>query len=323
MTVQACILKPSGPFHLGEREGLREGSAVFFHSDTLFSALCHSLLLLYGKQRLEEFLAAESKIDAPVLLSSAYPRWREQFYFPVPRTLLPKDKAAKRVLFLPQPVFEHALAGPLTDADWQTGIPFPRRGDGKSEGQSAPWLVEDVPKVTLSRLTGTSGQGGFYHVGLVYYEDDADLFFLLRFRGDEWRKQVEAAIRLMCDEGIGGYRTVGKGRFEQPSWRTLELMVPDKVKASVLLSLYYPAVGEEPGLSDGWYELASRKGYVFSPETRSMRRKQVTMYAEGSVFTGTMRTGRLADVTPESAAPHSVYRCGLAFSVPCKGGVNA
>ena len=37
------------------------------------------------------------------------------------------------------------------------------------------------------------------------------LFFLMDFASEEWKPKVEAAVRLMCDEGIGGYRSVGKG----------------------------------------------------------------------------------------------------------------
>ncbi len=315
MTFTACILKPRGPFHIGEREGMREGSEVFIHSDTLFSALCHSLLLLYGRAELERFLEAQQGPDPPLVLSSAFPRWQGRYYFPVPRHYFPKGEKAKqvkRLRFIEQPAFEKLLAGPL---DEDKLIPY---------GLPASAVVlEDVPRVTVSRTGGTATEeGGFYHVGLVYYTKDADLFFLVDFRSAEWEPKVKAAIRLMCDEGIGGYRTVGKGQFEPPDLdQTVSLNLPAQAGGSLLLSLYYPADRERTGLGDGWYDLAPRKGYVYSPDTRSLRRKSVMLFAEGSVFPGTDRKGMLVDVTPGNADQlglgHRVFRNGLAFTVPC------
>jgi CRISPR-associated protein Csm4 len=304
----ACILKPRGPFHVGEREGMREGSGVFIHSDTLFSALCHSYLLLYGKADLERFLAAENGVDPPLVLSSAFPYWKGKYYFPVPRSFTPRDKEAKKLRFIEQSAFEALLVEPLPD--------------GKLVPHGLPAGVietDDVPKVTVSRTGGSAtDEGGFYHVGLTFYKD-ASLYFLARYGIDESRRKVEAAMRLMCDEGIGGYRTVGKGQFEQPDFsQKVSMDEPESPNAGLMLSLYYPNETESQGLPDGFYDLVPRRGYVFSPTTRSLRRKEVSMFSEGAVFPGSGRTGKLVDVTPDGFNDHLVYRCGLAFTIPCK-----
>jgi len=313
----ACILKPRGPFHVGVREGMREGSETFVHSDTLFSAFCHSLLLLYGREKLEQFLAAENNADPPLVLSSAFPYWKGRYYFPVPRNQLAENKEQKRIQFVAQAEFERLLnGGKLNDGSLAAGIP------GKN---GTPWATDDVPKVTVSRTGGSAtDEGGFYHVGLVHYDKDADLFFLVDFRSAEWEPKLRAAIRLMCDEGIGGYRSIGKGRFEQPRFTTVTLETPADADATIMLSLYYPAGAEATSLADGWFDLIPRKGYVFSPDTRSLRRKELLMFAEGSVLPGDSRKGLLVDVTPDNANQlglgHRVFRNGLAFCVPCKGG---
>ena len=303
----ACILKPRGPFHVGEREGMREGSGVFIHSDTLFSALCHSYLLLYGKAELECFLAAENGADPPLVLSSAFPYWKGKHYFPVPRNFTPRDKEAKKLRFIEQSAFEALLVEPLPHGKL---IPY-----GLPAGVIE---TDDVAKVTVSRTGGSAtDEGGFYHVGLTFYKD-ASLYSLARYGTDDSRMKVEAAMRLMCDEGIGGYRTVGKGQFEQPDFSQKVLMdEPESPDACLTLSLYYPTEVESHGLSKGFYDLVPRRGYVYSPVTRSLRRKEVSMFSEGSVFPGNGRTGKLADVTPDDFNDHLVYRCGLAFSIPC------
>jgi CRISPR-associated protein Csm4 len=304
----ACILKPRGPFHVGEREGMREGSGVFIHSDTLFSALCHSYLLLYGRTELEILLAAENGSEPPLVLSSAFPYWNGKYYFPVPRNFTPMDKEARKLRFIEQSAFEALLAEPLPDGKLITyGLPT--------------GIIEtgDVPKVTVSRTGGSAtDEGGFYHVGLTFYKD-ASLYFLVRYGTDESRRTVEAAMRLMCDEGIGGYRTVGKGQFEQPDFsQRVSIAEPESPDAGLMLSLYYPKEAESQGLPDGSYDLVPRRGYVFSPTTRSLRRKEVSMFSEGAVFPGNGRTGMLVDVTPDGFNDHFVYRCGLAFTVSCK-----
>jgi len=304
----ACIIKPRGPFHVGEREGMREGSGTFIHSDTLFSALCHSYLLLYGKTELERFLAAENGADPPLVLSSAFPYWKGKYYFPVPRNFTPRDKEAKKLRFIEQSAFETLLIERLPDDKLiPSGLPT-----GVIE-------TEDVPKVTVSRTGGNAtDEGGFYHVGLTFYKD-ASLFFLARHGTDDSRRNTEAAMRLMCDEGIGGYRTVGKGQFVQPDFsQKVSMDEPASPNAGLMLSLYYPSETESQGLVDGFYDLVPRRGYVFSPATRSLRRKEVSMFSEGAVFPCSGRAGKLVDVTPDGFTDHFVYRCGLAFTIPCK-----
>lgn len=310
MNLTACILKPRGPLHLGEREGMREGSTAHIHSDTLFSALCHCLLLLYGKEALERFLAAEQGTSPPLRISSAFPYWKEQYYFPVPRNLVASDKETKRVRFVPKSAFERLLAGETPSDLSLQGIP---RKD------ACPWRFEDVPKVTLSRLNNhPTKEGGFYHVGLVFYEQDAELFFLMDLTSAEWKPKVEAAVRLMCDEGIGGYRSAGKGGFEQPRFERISAATPENPDGWLSLSLYHPKGDELNGLSDGYYDLLTRSGYVFSPECGNLRRKTVRMFAEGSIFPGGARAGGMADVTPEAFKDHRVYRYGLGLGLPCK-----
>ncbi|MEO0025997.1 MAG: type III-A CRISPR-associated RAMP protein Csm4 [candidate division WOR-3 bacterium] len=305
-TLNACILKPKGPLHLGQREGMREGTETVIHSDTLFSALCHSFLLLYGRAELERFLAAFGSTP-PLLISSAYYHCQDRFYFPVPHNQIPVGKEQKKIRFVMQSEFEKLLAGKALDEETvQAKLP---------EGVIT---TDDVPRVTVSRLTGTAAEeGGFYHLGQVWLQNAA--FFFLYEVKPEWKEKFEATVRLMCDEGVGGYRTVGKGQFYPPEFRQIELNLPSSADAELLLSLYYPAEGETARLAEGWYQLIFRRGYVYSPDNRSWRRKAVGMFAEGSVFPGGNHRGMLVDVTPDRVLlPHPVYRYGVAFTLPCR-----
>jgi len=309
-TFAVCLLKPKGPLHLGEREGMREGTETFVHSDTIFSALCHSLYLLYGHQRLEQFLALCQSDSAPLRLSSAFifigDDKSRQFYLPVPRNQIPRKKEEKKIQFVEKEEWERLLAGKGINEDTQ-----------RFKLPESKIKHEDVPGVSISRLTGTvQKEGGFFHTGLVWLKD-AGLFFLYDVHPD-WQLAFESAIRVMCDEGIGGYRSVGKGCFYQPEFSQMEMELPKGGNGEIMLSLYYPHNTEVADIHLGYYELLERKGYVYSPANRSYRRKVVSLFAEGSVFPNNNRKGRLVDVTPESVAmPHRVYRNGLAFALPC------
>ena len=103
----------------------------------------------------------------------------------------------------------------------------------------------------------------------------------------------------MCDEGIGGYRSAGKGCFEQPRLEDVVIAVPEKPDGWLSLSLFHPTGTELDGLGDGFYDLLTRSGYVYSPDNRSLRRKTVRMFDEGSVFPTPERRGELVDVTPD------------------------
>lgn len=305
VTFSVCILKPKGPLHLGQREGMREGTETIIHSDTLFSAFCHSFLLLYGRQALEDLLSS-FQTDPPIRLSSAFYFHQGRYYFPVSLNQLPQDKDQKKIRLVEKKEFENLLAGkPIDEATASYKLP-----DGAIK-------THDVPKVTVARLTGTAAEeGGFYHLGQVWLKDTA--FFFIYNVHPNWDEKFKGAVRLMCDEGVGGYRAIGKGQFEQPEFRQIDVQSPPNSDAQIMLSLYYPAPDETAGLADGYYQLLPRRGYVFSPENRSYRRKTVLLFAEGSVFPGVTRKGMLIDVTPENVPlNHRVYRYGLAFALPC------
>lgn len=308
---QACLLKPKSPFHLGVREGMREGSETIIHSDTLFSALCHSFYLLYGGEKLEELLEQSRSPTPPLKVSSAF-IFTEQgnnrhFFFPTPRNQIPQDKEQKKIQFVEQSEWEKLLRGKKIDE---------HTGNLQQLLRSAIHH-DEVPMVTINRMTGTvRAEGGFFHTGLCWLKD-AGFFFLYQVT-DEWRDKFIAAVRLLCDEGIGGYRSVGKGFFYQPEFRSIELNTPDNYDAELMLSLYYPDENESRNLQLGFYELIERKGYIYSPAIRTYRRKEVSLFAEGSVFPGRDRKGMLIDVTPDGKPePHPVYRNGLAFTIPC------
>ncbi len=309
MNLLICKLKPKSPLHLGERESFREGTEVFVHSDTLFSTFCHGYLLLYGREKLEELLKKFLDRNLTFVISSAFPFWNDKLYFPIPENQIPKNKELKKKLFIEKSGFEKLLSGKRVE-EIENIIEFIPNKNNKR-----PYVTTDVPRVGLSRLTNHPGEN-FFHFGEVIYKENAGLFFLYDLKDKSIEKQFHTTFRLLADEGIGGDRTLGKGLFNEPEFSNVDINVPSNNSGIVTLSLFLPTQDELNDIGESYYQLISRRGYIYSPQCQSLRRKSVRMFKEGAVFT-TNKKGRIVDVTPEIFKEHRIYRYGLAFTLPC------
>lgn len=314
-------LKPKSFLHLGERDGWLEGTKIHIPSDTIFSALCHCHLLLYGE--VDSFIQAFQS-DPPFLISSAFPYWDDQYYFPLPKNQLVREKDLKKVNFVNLSLLMRLLQGEtLVDLKDEVSMSeelscLPRIDKrDKPEEDLVPWKVEDVPRVSLSRFSNHPGEN-FFHFGQVHFVDKAGLFVLIKFNDRSWEPKVKALFNLLADEGVGGDRTAGKGLFYPPEFDHLFIPEISEANAVYAVSTYFPRDEELVGLERGFYELEVRKGYIFSPQNRSYRRRSLRLFSEGSIFPDTNRKGALVDITPEIFTAHRVYRYGFLFSFPCK-----
>ncbi|MEO0416477.1 MAG: type III-A CRISPR-associated RAMP protein Csm4, partial [Verrucomicrobiota bacterium] len=203
----------------------------------------------------------------------------------------------------------------------------------------------ELPKVSIDRTTRATN---FYHTGLIQFawepqmnlesyaetqvrnrstvKNLAGLYFLLHFPTEDPKLEPELrmALELLGEEGMGGERSSGAGRFEVMSWEALPPKWQSVVEFSdgnhhSLMSLFWQHPLPKEYLEDSArYTLQERGGWISSPTGRQLRRKKVYMFAEGSVFPH-IPNGHLADVTPgQFRGGHSVYRSGVALSIPVK-----
>ena len=182
------------------------------------------------------------------------------------------------------------------------------------------WRQASIPRVTLDR--GNAGSM-IYLSGRVSFNDGCGLWLGVRYRQDGWQERLEDVLRHLGDRGIGGERTDGYGSFTLtappafgPAW--LKEAETEAAGYRLLLSRFIPREPEVDALRDGQaaYHLATVGGWLGSPARAPLRRKRITMVAEGSVLPGPL-TGRLADVRPDvMSRDHPVYRSGLALTLP-------
>ena len=320
MRYTICTLKLKSSFHAGEREQWLEGSDTFIHSDTLFSALCNACLLMYGACELSDMLEMFNADSPPFLLSSAFPCWNGEYYFPVPLNQQSGAKKIKRIEFVASGGLARLLNGDSLQTIINTTTVIPSL---KSNAEDAfPWVLENTPRVGLSRFSNHPGEN-YFHFGQVFYRENAGLFFMIDIKNPEYEKKIISTIRLMADEGIGGDRTCGKGHMYQPVFSQLD--VPDIPNADgvYMVSLYFPEESALQSINNSYYTLIERKGYIYSPAGKSMRRKSVRLFSEGSVFPGaTNHKGMLVNVKPDAFISHDVFRYGIAFGLPCRLEVN-
>lgn len=329
--------------HFGEVGIGLEQTGERVRSDTLFSALVNSYARLFGGEAVGEFL--QEFVDSPpVRLSSTFIYHQQDkeitYYLPKPLKFphkYPQDddlsffKNYKKIKYLPLSVWKK----------WYQGNGFEKsdRLELESSAQETTgslqkagvfnygktYQIHQLPKVGIDRTTAASN---FYHTGLVKFQSKdsvSGLYFLLHFpqKNEDLEKKIYAALHLLGEEGIGGERSSGAGRFDIAYWKNLSedwLKIINFKNGTdhTSLSLFWDDQIKEEFLDDSSYELIERGGWIGSGFSgRQLRRKKVQMFAEGSVFKQPP-SGKLADVTPTGFNTHNIYRSGISLSLPIK-----
>lgn len=320
-----------------------EATSLLAPSDTIFAALCITLRELYGSQRLEHFLGrfptqSHPRREPPFLLSAGFPyAGTVRFY---PRPLLPvpgleKEPAEQKRQKKISLISEEVLRGWVTGGDLRqhydeanllhsgrVWVTAQERGALASRfldtdtGDVRMWAIGDVSRVTVDRISSASS---VYQVGQVRFAPGAGLYVLIAWRDDAWRDRFWELLQVLGDAGIGGERSSGHGLFTPLEPQSVYLPDLDGADRWMTLSLCWPLPGQETILhGQTAYRLEMRRGWMGSPDNRSLRRKLVTMLAPGSVLhtlPGQTVYGGLADVTPEVFETHAVWRYGLALPV--------
>lgn len=322
MTLDIFKLSFTSPLHLSKGKlETYESSEDVLHSDTLKSALFVTALQLYGDSVLEEDFFGQFQV------SSAFPYADDAFYFPKPYSFNPSNKPEirkdlKKIRYVRRDYFERILAG-------EKKLPETELIDTSDPDI---WKSDNTQRVVIDRV---NSQGVPFYLEKLYpvQSENRGLYFIVRAKDAALLDRLEWVARLLGENGIGLQRGLGNGCFEVKRGR-LELNLPDNANASVSLSLYRPIEGEinTPMLESGFYDFMQRGGWIASPEQdehRSIRKKSVYMFKEGSVFgfqenpaALTLR-GEKVDITPDNKKlpfplKHEIWRDGSGLFLPIR-----
>lgn len=283
-------------------------SQMHFRADTLFSALCHTVVQLDGEAGLNRLVQLAS--SGALLLSDSMP-WREnRFYLPKPIYApqavaeIPgeKRKALKKLAWIP---VEHF---PGFCAALQNGT--------FADVPAAAFGTEvDAVKAAVPEREDTLP----YPVGLYRFFDGCGLYFLLGCENPADGEWLASRIRALGFSGIGGKTSAGFGKFEikvsvflnkaeekQAKWLYRALSTP--ASKFMLLTSSLPKDDElDTAMQNACYQLVRRAGFVASNALSDGMRKKQTQYffSAGSVLE-TRFAGDVYQVGP--GHPHPVYR---------------
>ena len=266
-----------------------------YRSDTLWGLLCWGIRIVYGKDRLEEYLDSCQQNKPEFIISSTFPfeqKDGEKTCF-FPRPILPpfqqekdsensskKDEAfsikdrkkLKKVNLLPQDFFLRLLRGEVFGQQLRSELL------GIQKQHPVPQMGRvHVTHNTIDRQLG----GGTFKpegkAGLLFHTEDrfvlpddksvdengdskkvrAGLFFLLSYHQEADYNFLEPVFTLLADIGMGGDRSIGKGffNFETQTLPDTYLKGHPKANGHVLLSLCYPLKWEAQSLDQNASDL--------------------------------------------------------------------
>lgn len=328
-------LRPTGPWRIAGDSGRQDDLSPIFPSDRVFSAVVQALA---PSGERDAFLAATAGAASPaVRFSSLFPFYGKQLYAPPPVTLWPPERASSKVNWqaaklVPLSVLDELLAGEALREDrWEV--------DGLSgcllpAGSQTPFRQQLRYTAPVDRLNGSSAAA--YATGCWEFNQGVGLWGLILFEDENelwrWEKPLQAALRWLADEGLGGERSRGWGKsappeFQSGHWPQLVLShaapvaasaaaTPENLQGYWLLSQYVPAASDTVELDKGFYRLAERRGRVESPTAWGAEKLALRMVAEGGVLVAASEPhGRAVDVAPPGFA-HPVWRAGYAVACP-------
>lgn len=288
-------------------------SGETFCADTLFSALCHTALSLWGEDGVQQLC---NQVKAGALRFSDAMPWRGGvFYLPKPlaevqntaRDLPAADrKAMKKLQWLPVEAFDdftRSLAG---------GDAFEPRRYSAEFGRS----------VETTRARVADGEDTVpYTVGTFVFAPDCGLYLLVQYEEAEQIDTLRTLLEALGVSGIGGKVTSGCGRFvlddeidlgapfdDQTEW--LSKAMCGESPRYLLVTASLPRDDElDETLAGASFGLIRRGGFVQSDAYANTARKKQTQYflASGSVLTRRF-DGDLYEVGGSGA--HPVYRYG-------------
>lgn len=165
-----------------------------------------------------------------------------------------------------------------------------------------------------------------YYIDELHFVKDAGLYFVCSLAEDDYNT-LQNVLDLLQEEGLGSDRNVGKGHFTYET-DTLTLEVPDQADYGMALGMYCPTSAEELHASldeNCSYQLKRRGGWLSMLGSPSLRKNDIYMFAEGSVFKvqGLREPrvmGKVVNLKPgiPTGLDHPIYRSGRSLFLPVK-----
>lgn len=311
------------PLHVSNPRSDYARSEETVRSDTLSAAIMQSWALMGREQWIND--------DPGFVTSSLFPfrnLGEETIYmFPKPvkdhvknNLTYPRLKKFKKVKYYDQEYFEQRLRGPLIIDE--NDIKNEMLSKRLMPGQENFCKTTVVPRIMRPRDPREDTR--IFYMERKSFYPETGLFCIVSYKSPGGKERFLTGLRLLADNGLGSDRSVGHGRFSFVE-DVISLDLPDNCDALIGLSLYLPSSHQELVNSVGplsRYEITRRGGWISEP-FNTLRKRNVYMFCEGSLFMSEMSAltvmGKVADVKPtEVPTHHAIYRSGECIFLPIK-----
>jgi CRISPR type III-A-associated RAMP protein Csm4 len=266
--------------HIAEQGFAEESTASLVRSDTLMSAICSIVSMVYSPENIPLVLDG-------VRLSSSTPYIGKRIFFYKPlNATVPPDyvhgtelKKFKRVRYVEQSLFEKILQGHTPD---YSALSYCQDCVGEqSFDQEKYSSAFEIPRVVIDRITNATN---LFNFGEVHFADNAGLCILAEFASIKAEKVFRTALRVLADHGIGADRANGKGLFTLTE-ESMSLALPDNPTGALLCGLLSPLESDlalcNIAHPKTGYDIVTRSGWVSGTPHRRQKQR---MFAEGSVI---------------------------------------
>jgi CRISPR type III-A-associated RAMP protein Csm4 len=293
--------EPLGPYRTPDLGG-------GWPAETLFAALCHAVVMLWGKEVLHEIVGVDQGLEPAWQTTGGFPWVSGEPYWPWPASAAVNEA--------------HGRTGWLSDAGWQEWNRGRVLDAEMVEESDARWreafqpLIR--PRVARDR---TGGRGALFHTMSWSVKRGSGWHSLLRATGDGWMV-LRPALQWLADTGLGGGRSSGYGQVGvtvEPYTRQDFDEGLDGVHELVTLTPFMPRPEELPLILNGarvrWRE---KRAWATSGSWSALTARY-RVFEEGSTFR-TVPVGRVVDIAPPDA-PHPVWRDLRAWPVARQVGV--
>ncbi len=283
-------LKFDGAVHFGQSESALSlyTAADHFRADTLFSALCHTALSLWGEEGVQQLI---DQADAGTLVLSDSMPWRttdgkDTFYLPKPcvvaeqkRDMPPEvRKQIKKLMWIP--------------------VSGMNEFEASLKGQTLYHPSNEPFGVTSERTSAAvtdNAEARPYQVGAYHFYPDCGLYIIVGMKDSKQASQMEKLLTVLGLGGIGGKTSAGYGSFtleqvldlkkgttSQVRW-LYRALTGKAAKHWLLLTTSLPADDElDQALDGAAYQLVRRGGFVQSSTFAASPVKKETQFFLGA-----------------------------------------
>ncbi len=287
--------------HIGREDGGEslDDCRMTIHSDTIFSALCCECSNTEEIQLLHRYFSNDD-----LTISGAFPYTGDEYFLPKPVLFLDtrregkpgQRKELKSIEFIPCSLFDRYLRE-LSE------------GEMHPENFKHDFGIQDVSTRVALRKTPQP-----YNVAYWRFAPGAGLYIIVRYKDQSALTFFESILVSLGCSGIGGKQSSGLGKFNvtrKPVPPGLEKLLEDeKAGFQMLLGTALPEDDElDHLLSDGWYSVVRRGGFVRSASysDKPLKKRTLYMLAPGSCLKKRFHGG-IFDVS--EGGTHPVWRCG-------------